>query len=108
MRDVDERDPELLLDPLQLDLELLAQLEVERAERLVEQERLRPVHDRARERHALALAAGELRRLAAAVAVEPDERERLAGALPPLARGTFLTRSPYSTLSWTVMCGKSA
>ena len=35
---VDERDPDLLLDPLQLDLHLLAELEVERAERLVEQE----------------------------------------------------------------------
>ena len=41
---------------LQLDLELLAELEVERAERLVEQERLGPDH-RARERDALALAA---------------------------------------------------
>ena len=41
VRDVDERHPELLLDLLQLDLHLLAQLQVERAERLVEQERPR-------------------------------------------------------------------
>jgi hypothetical protein len=39
VRDVDERHPELLLDLLQLDLQLLAELQVERAERLVEEER---------------------------------------------------------------------
>ena len=60
VRDVDEGDADLALDRLQLDLHLLAQLEVERAERLVEEEHLRPVHDRARERDALSLAAGEL------------------------------------------------
>ncbi len=62
VRDVDERDPDLALDALELDLHLLAQLQVERAERLVEQQHLRAVDDRARERDALALAAGELRR----------------------------------------------
>ena len=67
MRDVDECDPELLLDPLQLDLELLAKLEVERAERLVEEERLGPVDNGARERNTLPLPARELRGLAAAV-----------------------------------------
>ena len=36
--DVDEGDPDLLLDPGELDLHLLAELEVERAERLVEQQ----------------------------------------------------------------------
>ena len=86
VRDVDERDPELLLDPLQLDLQLLAELEVERAERLVEEERLRPVDDRARERDPLALAARELGRLAAAVLLELHEprapRRRAAAARP--------------------------
>ena len=38
VRHVDERDPDLALDALELDLHLLAQLEVERAERLVEQQ----------------------------------------------------------------------
>ena len=108
VRDVDEGDPELLLDPLQLDLQLLAELEVERAERLVEQERLRPVDDRAGERDALALAARELGRLPAAVVLELHQRERLAGPLAPLASRHFLTRRPYSTFSCTVMCGKSA
>ena len=80
VRHVDERDPDLALDRLELDLHLLPELEVERAERLVEQQYPRPVHDRARERDALPLPAGELRRLAVAVASEPDHLERLGGA----------------------------
>ena len=109
MRDVDERDPDLLLDPLQLALHLLAQLQVERAERLVEEQHLRVVDDRAGERDPLALAARELHRLALAEALEPDERQRLlrARAAAPAASTPF-TRSPYSTFSATVMCGKSA
>ena len=52
--------PVSMLQPLQLDLHLLAQLEVERRQRLVEQQHLRPVRQRAGERHALLLAAREL------------------------------------------------
>ena len=55
-----------MLDLVELDLHLLAQLEVERAEGLVEQQDARPVHERARERDALALAAGQLARACAA------------------------------------------
>ena len=65
VRDVHERDADLLLDALELDLELAAQAQVERAERLVEQERARAVDERAGERDALLLAAGELRRACA-------------------------------------------
>ena len=64
VRDEHEGDPELGLQRLQLDLEVLAQPGVERAERLVEQQHARPEHERPRERDALLLAAGELRRLA--------------------------------------------
>ena len=53
----DERDPDLALDPLELDLHLLAELQVERAERLVEEEHLRVVHEGAGQRDALLLAA---------------------------------------------------
>ena len=63
--DEHERDADLALDRLQLDLHLLAELEVESAERLVEQQHRRPVDQRPGERDALALAAGELVRLAA-------------------------------------------
>ena len=87
MRHVDERDADVLLDALELDLHLLAQLEVERAERLVEQQHLRAVDDRARERDALALAAGQLRRAAAAEAGQAHHLERLRHA--PLALGAW-------------------
>ena len=77
MGDVDEGDADLLLDRLQLDLHLLAQLQVERAQRLVEQQDLGLVDDRAGERDALLLPAGELVGLARLVAGELDRREGL-------------------------------
>ena len=83
--DVDERDPDLDLDPLQLDLERLAELQVERAERLVEEEHVGPVDEGPGERDALLLAARQLVRLALVVAGEVDEVERLADA--PLRLG---------------------
>ena len=64
VRHDDEGHAELLLQIDQLELRVLAQLLVERAERLVEQQQLRTLHQRARERDALALAAGQLVRLA--------------------------------------------
>ena len=63
---VDERDADLALDALELELHDLSQLEVEGAERLVEQQRTGVVHQRAGQRHALLLSAGELRGLALA------------------------------------------
>ncbi len=86
---VEERDPDLLLDPFQLGLHLLAQLQVERPERLVEQEELRLVHDRPCQRHALALAPGQLERLAPAETGEPDHLEHALGPLSPLRLGYF-------------------
>src|SRR5260221_548914 len=58
--DVDEGDPDLALDRLQLSLHLLAQLQVERAEWLVEQHHPGPVYDRPRHSDALTLPAGGL------------------------------------------------
>ena len=106
--DEHEGDAGLALDLLELDLHLLAQLEVERAERLVEQQHRRPVHQRAGERDALALAAGQLAGLALAVVAETDPVQRLGRARRRSALPTFLTLSPYSTFSPTLMCGKSA
>ena len=57
---VDEGDAALALDAHQLELHLLAELEVEGAERFVEQQDRRLVHERARQRDALLLASGEL------------------------------------------------
>ena len=61
MGDVDEGDADLLLDALELDLHLLAELQVERAQRLVQEQHPRVHHQRAGERDALLLAAGEHR-----------------------------------------------
>ena len=88
MRDVDERHADvahLALDPLQLDLHLLAQLQVERAERLVEQEQRRRVDDRAGECDALTLPTGELHGLASAEGGQADALEDLLRLQPPLA-----------------------
>ena len=94
---------------LQLELHLLAQLEVERAERLVEQEHARLVDERARERDALLLAAGELRRLALLEARELDELEHLARPGPrSRCLRTLRRRRPKATFSKIVRCGKSA
>ena len=57
---VDERDADLALDAFQLDLHVLPQLQVERAERFVEQEHPRAVDERARERDPLPLSARQL------------------------------------------------
>ena len=76
---VHEGEADLVLDRLELELHLAAQLEVERAERLVEQQQGRPVDDRAGERDALLLATGELRGAAAGEVVELDQAQRLVG-----------------------------
>src|SRR6516165_1255722 len=57
VRDVDHGDADLAMDALDLDLHLLAQVLVERAQRLVEQKHIRIEHEPARERDALLLAA---------------------------------------------------
>ena len=84
--------PSLLLQLHQLELGLLAQLPVERRQRLVEQQHARPLDQRARQRHALALAAGKLMRLAArrspsswtsaSISRDPRRRSRLAACRP--------------------------
>ena len=63
--DVDEGDAELALEALQLGAHLDAQERVERRQRLVEEQDRRIGDQRAGQRHALLLAAGELRRQAA-------------------------------------------
>jgi hypothetical protein len=68
VRHVDERDADLLLQVDELDLHVLAQLRVERGERLVEQQHRRVRDQRPRDGDALLLAAGELVRIALAEA----------------------------------------
>ena len=99
MRDVHERDADVLLDALELDLQLLAQAQVQRAERLVEQQGPRAVDERAGERDALLLAAGELGGLALAEPAELDELERLADALAHLGLGDLLALEPEADVA---------
>ena len=88
---------------------LHAQLGVEVRQRLVHQERRRVAHDRAAHRHALALAAGELRRLAVEVLLEVEDRRRLVDLLVDLLLvGVFASFSAKPMFSRTVMCGYSA
>ena len=62
VRDVDRGRVVLDVQPAQFGAHLLAQLGVERADRLVHQHRLRPPHQRAADGHALHVAAGQRRR----------------------------------------------
>ena len=94
VRDVHERRLRARLDLLELELHLLAQLEVERAERLVEQERGRLVDERARERDALLLAAGELARLALLHALEAHRAQRRGDARAHLVAAHALDAQP--------------
>ena len=109
VRDVHERRARARLDLLELELHLLAQLEVERAQRLVEQQRGGFVDERARERDALLLAAGELPGPALLHALEAHRAHRLRRRACAHRHGsTRFTRSPNATFSNTLMCGKSA
>ena len=87
---VDERDPDLALDVLQLELHRLAQLQVERAERLVEQQHRGEVDEGARERDALTLAARELARLGLRVVREAHALQHLPHAARDLGLGDLL------------------
>ena len=62
VRDIEDGDAESRMQLLDLELHLVAQLLVERAERLVHEDDRRPVDEAARERDPLLLAAGELAR----------------------------------------------
>ena len=82
------------------DPQLLAHPRIERAERLVEQQHLRLHGQRAGERHALALAARQLGRVAVGELVDLDELEQLARPLRWISSlGRFRMVSPKATLS---------
>ena len=79
--DVHEGDADLGLDALELQLHLAAQLEVEGAERLVEEQHLGVVDQRAGDGDALLLAAGELVRLALGEVAELHELQHVVDLL---------------------------
>ena len=84
MGDDDGGDAEPLLQLAKLDLHGLAELGVERRQRLVEQEQLRRDRERPGDRDALALAAGELGDRAVGDARQAHEVEQLGDPRLPL------------------------
>ncbi len=76
--DEHERDADIALQVDQVDLHLLAQLGVERTERLVEQQQARTVGQPARQRNALLLPAGQLVRIGCCLVGEVHLFENLA------------------------------
>ena len=92
--DEDEGDAERFLQRLQLFLHVFAQLQVERAERFVEQQDFRPVDERPGERDALALAAGKLARPARAVTRQLDHLKRRFRLAPAFGLVDALDHQP--------------
>ena len=80
--DVDGGRADAVVQLAQLAHHEVAELRVERAERLVHQEDLRPAHDGAAERDALAVAAGKAGDRAVEDVVDAQKPRRLLDALP--------------------------
>ena len=92
VRDEDERDADVFLERLQLDLEVLAQARVERAERLVQEQHARAQDERSCERDTLLLAAGQLVRLASL-----EARRAARARASPRRRASFRPARPCGT-----------
>jgi hypothetical protein len=84
MGDVDEGEPDLLLDGAQFGAHVLAQLQVERRQRLVEQQHARFGGERAGDRHPLLLAARQFVDVLVALIGQRDQIEQFLGPLAPL------------------------
>src|SRR5215468_3095591 len=87
MGDVDEGDADLALHSQQLKLHFLAELQVKRAERLIEQQHIGLVDYCPGESNPLPLATRKLSWLPAAKAFEPHHRQCAAGPLAALRLG---------------------
>src|SRR5438552_869486 len=84
---VEDRHPPFVADPHEVREDALAKTDVERGERLVEQEDARFTRERARQRDALPLAAGERDRIALEKVTELQHVDRRCHALATRARG---------------------
>ncbi len=91
VRDQNRGDAVLALQPLHLDLHVEAQVLVERAKRLIEQQNLRIDREAARQRDALLLAAGELTRLALRELAHVHQRQHLGDARRDLLPWPFVS-----------------
>ena len=107
--DDDEGGAEPALQLHQFELRALAQLLVERRQRLVEQQHLRPPRQRARQRHALPLAAGQLIGPPLLQTLELHQRHHLGDARVDLARAAVRRASGRRRCCRaTLRCGNSA
>ena len=109
MGHVEDRRAELPADVDDLELQRLAELPVEGAERLVHEQQPRLEDDGPGEGDPLLLAARQLARIAVAEVVELDERQRVGD--PALDLGPRGRRRIWSgkAMFWAaVMCGNSA
>ena len=88
--DVDDGDPEFLVDAAYLELHLLAQSTIERAQGFVHQHQFRLEHQRSGNGHALLLATGKLARAPVLEPLQLHEAKRAAHPLDALGGG----RSP--------------
>ena len=86
VRHEDRGDPHRALDGAQLVAHALAELPVQRGQRLVEQQDARLVHERASQGHPLLHAARQLGRALAAGAIQPHELERVTDTALDLRR----------------------
>ena len=94
MRHIHEGDADLALNPLQLHLHRLAQLEVERAQRLIQQQRAGVVDQRSGERHPLLLAARQLSRAPLTPPGQVHDLQHLAHPAGDLGLGDRLAAQP--------------
>ena len=107
------RHVDLVVQAAQPAAQFLADARVERAERLVQQQHARLDRQRARQRDALPLAAGELVRVAVGQPVELHELEQRVHLFRNVLLGQPVacagrTRKPKATFSKMVMCPNSA
>ena len=94
----------LVMQFLDLGSHLHAQLRVEVRERLVEQEHGRIAHDRAPHRHALALTAGQLLRLAVEIRRQIEDRSRPLHLAPDFVLRQLFSCIENAMLSNTLKC----
>ena len=89
MGDIYKRDAHLLLDTFQFVLHILTQTQIQRAQRLVQQQHLRPVHQGTGNRHTLLLTTGELVDTPAVKALQADDLQHFTDTLSYLVLRHF-------------------
>ena len=102
--DEDRRHVHLVVEVAQPGAQVLADLGVERAEGLVEQQHLRLDRERPGQGHALALAAGELGGVAVGEPVELDQAQQLVDPVGDLAASSTCGSSARRRRSRTRSC----